>query len=201
MWQRWFSDDPAMQPLLAAMQWKMATIKALQLAEHVAAPLFSILSSLATLQTEVVAQEVQPSKLTVWQRWSSVGRQLVERDVKGQVIQVGMIAGVVFMRTLLQVGRCIQTWGPGHWGRQTLAESVEAAAGSPLLMEATLHWQGMEVKHGSASCAAEAGLPLLTVQQRQGCQAQGALLAAACLLLGQHSSLHLGIILSGPRTQ
>ena len=73
-------------------------------------------TSLAALQTEVAAQEVQPSRLTVWQRWSAVGRQLVERDMKGQVIQLGMIAGVVFMRTLLQVGRCIQTRGQGSGG-------------------------------------------------------------------------------------
>ena len=113
---------------------------------------------MAALQTEVVAQEVQPSRLTVWQRWSAVGRQLVERDMKGQVIQVGMIAGVVFARTLLQVRRCILDERAGRWWREALAETVEAAPGATLLMD-TLQRQRMEVKHSAAPCAAEAGLP------------------------------------------
>ena len=111
------SGRQAMASLLAAVQQEVATSKGFAAADCVASPTFQkFTTSLAALQTEVAAQEVQPSRRTVWQRWSAVGRQLVERDMKGQVVQVGMIAGVVFMRTLLQVKHGIRTRGQGTGG-------------------------------------------------------------------------------------
>ena len=124
---------------------------------------------LAALQTEVIAQEVRPSRQTVWQRWSAVGRQLVERDMKGQVVQVGMIAGVVFMRTLLQVKNGIHTGGQGTDGARHRQRVPRLQLDHPMLMDSTLQRHGMEAKQGTAPCAAEAGLPLLPVQQETVC--------------------------------